>query len=98
MACCDDGTCPMHKSDGHEPGSKNVVSQTQADSCCAGSERNDSATADSAFVVSGSLALAPSPVPIILPTITPDFDGWRARVPLPGTPVPRHLLLSVFLV
>jgi hypothetical protein len=38
---------------------------------------------------------------IILPTIVPALvlsDGWRAFAPLRTTPVPKHVLLSVFLV
>ena len=98
MVCCADATCPMHKSDARDSGSTRTVSQAQADSCCAASERNASATPGSPFVLSGTLTLAPSPVPAILPTFTSDFNGWRARVPAPGTPVPKHLLLSVLIV
>ena len=58
MACCmNDTSCPMHKSESHHHGSNHHVTQTQADSCCAGSERNDSATSQTTFVSSGTVAL-----------------------------------------
>jgi hypothetical protein len=99
MACCrDEATCPMHKSERHNSGSKHVVSQAQADSCCAASERNDSSTTRTAFVSSGIVALAPVTVPLTIPTALPALQGWRALVPLPVSPVPKHLLLSVLLV
>src|SRR3954464_10006747 len=45
MACChDDASCPTHTPDSHGSGSKHHVTQTQADNCCAASERNDPAT------------------------------------------------------
>jgi hypothetical protein len=102
MACCTNGdTCPMHKSPSHDSGEKRVVSQAQADSCCATSEGHDSSTAGSRFVLSGSFALAPSPVPpvqFVVPTLALHVDNRRALVPLPRSPVPTHLLLTVFLV
>ena len=101
LACCSaEAGCPMHQSESHSPtsGSHHAVSQAQADRCCAGSERNDSATSSVAFVLSGSLTLSPSPVPVVLPIITFRLERWRAAVPLRPSPVPKHLLLSVFLV
>ena len=99
MACCTDGAaCPMHKTAAHASGSKHVVSQAQADSCCAKSARNDSATTGSGFVRSSALALAPSPVPVILPTLRSPLTAWDPLLPLPRSPLRKHLLLSVFLV
>jgi hypothetical protein len=40
-------------------------------------------------------------VGVILPANVPALvlsDAWRTSVPLPVAPVPRHVLLSVFLV
>jgi hypothetical protein len=99
MACCLDGTtCPMHKSDSHEHSSRRVVSQAEADSCCAAAaQRHDSAAAGSPFAASGVTAL----VPIAVFTVPPDAFASqvrRALAPVPVSPVPRHLLLSVLLV
>ena len=99
MACCqDETTCPMHKSESHGSASKHHISQAQADTCCAGSERNDSATTRTAPVSSAIVALALATVPLTVPTALPALQGWRALVPLRVSPVPKHLLLSVFLV
>ena len=99
MACCVNATtCPMHKSDSHEHSSKRVVSQAQADSCCAAAaQRHDSAAAGSTFTASGVIALVPVTV-LTVPTAPITSQEWRALVPLPVSPVPKHLLLSVFLV
>src|SRR5688572_12869564 len=43
MACCaDGGECPMHKGDRHRSASGRVLTQVEADSCCASSERQNS--------------------------------------------------------
>ena len=97
MACCqDETTCPMHKQSGH--GSSHHVTQSQADTCCAASERNDSATTCPAVASSGVIALAPATVPLVVIPSVPALEEWRALVPLRVSPVPKHLLLSVFLV
>jgi len=99
MACCMDGaTCPMHKSDRHEHSSKRVVSQAQADSCCASAaQRHDSAAAGSTFAASGVIVLVPVAV-FTVPVSAFASQEWRALVPLPVSSTPKHLLLSVFLV
>src|SRR5436305_12986383 len=72
MACCqDESTCPMHKSDSHSSGVKHSVTQEQADDCCAGSERSDSATTNSTFVLSGIVPFAPAIVPVVAPANLP---------------------------
>ena len=97
MACCqDESTCPMHKPSGH--GSSHHVTQTQADTCCAASERNDSATTRPALASSVVVALAPAIVPLVVIPPVPALEEWRALVPLRASPVPKHLLLSVFLI
>ena len=99
MACCmDDTDCPMHKSESHHHASHHQVTQTQADSCCAGSERNDSATTRAAFASSGIVALVPVSIPLVVTPSVPALQEWRAFYPLPVSTVPKHLLLSVFLV
>ena len=98
MACCAEGeTCPMHKPDGHGSSSSRVLSQAEADSCCAASERDDSAPSASTFSVAVSFGVLASPVPALLPEATGP-DSWRRSVPVPASHVPKHLLLSVFLV
>lgn len=99
MACCrDEAACPMHKSESHHSGARHVVSQAQADSCCAGSERTHSTTTNPTVVPSGIATLAPAALPVVTSPDVPALQDWRALVPLPVSPVPKHLLLSVFLV
>ena len=68
MTCCAaDPDCPLR--DATSPGSSatSVVSQSQADSCCAVSEGHQSGTQVPAFVPSATLALASGPLPAIIP-------------------------------
>jgi hypothetical protein len=99
MACCMNGTtCPMHKSDHREHSSKRIVSQAQADSCCAAAAQGrDSAAAGSTFAASGLIGMAPVSA-FTVPTSAVTSREWRALVPLPVSSTPKHLLLSVFLV
>ena len=97
MACCAEGACPMHKSDSHESLSRRGVSQAQADSCCAASERDEAAPSSLSFVSSMTLAVVASPVPFLPEALTLS-TGWPTQAPIPGTHVPKHLLLSVLLV
>jgi len=88
----------MHKSEPRGFGSKRVISQAQADKCCAAtSSRTQASPADPAFVLSNASALAAS-AGVIVPVAVPALQEWRALVPLPVSPVPKHLLLSVLLV
>ncbi|MEQ1908113.1 MAG: hypothetical protein ABMA15_04780 [Vicinamibacterales bacterium] len=100
MACCSDSdVCPMHGSP--EPGSGfgRVVTQAQADNCCAASDTDDSTPSAGAFSLSLSAALVTSRLATMAPVTTPaPLDAWRAHVPLPGAHVPKHVLLSVFLL
>jgi hypothetical protein len=99
MACCrNEATCPMHKSESQDSGTRHTVSQAQADNCCAGSERAHSTTTSSMFVPSGIVTLAPATMPVFTSPNVPVLQDWRALVPLPVSPVPKHLLLSVLLV
>jgi hypothetical protein len=98
MACClNDGACPMHKS-GPEAESTRVLTQAEADRCCAAAEQDDSAPLPSIAGFFTMLAAALSPVPVLLPTLEPHPELWRAAVPLSTAHVPKHVLLSVFLV
>jgi hypothetical protein len=99
MACCiGDGSCPMHKSDSDEQGAKRVISQAEADRCCASSERDESAPSSPSFVLTVALAPVTSPAPLVVPQIGPELEAWRTVVPIPATHVSKHLLLSVLLV
>jgi hypothetical protein len=46
----------------------------------------------------GSVALAPATVPLVVMPTVAALEEWRALVPLRVSTVPKHLLLSVFLV
>ena len=100
MACCaDGGACAMHKGDAHGSGSARVLTQVQADSCCASSERDNSNQSTPSFVT--AITSAVLGVGIVLPASVPALvlsDAWRTAAPIPVAPVPRYVLLSVFLV
>ena len=101
MACClTSGDCPMHGSTESSAGSERVVTQAQADSCCASSDTGDSRPSSPAFALSLSAALVTSAVWTVAPAavLMPSFDVWRAHVPLTVSQVPKHVLLSVFLI
>lgn len=101
MACCSEGgSCPMHKSDADSSRSQQrVITQAQADGCCASSEREESSQSTPTFAPTiSSAVLGPA---IALPENVPALvlsDAWRTVTPLPASVVPRHVLLSVFLV
>jgi hypothetical protein len=100
MACCaDDGECPMHEGDSHRSGLGRVLTQVQADSCCASSESKNSSQSSPAFVVAITAAVlgAGTVVPAGVPALVLS-DAWRTTAPIHIAPVPRHVLLSVFLV
>ena len=100
MACCADGAeCPMHKGDSQGSASQRVLTQAQADSCCAASERESSDQSNPAFATAITVAVLGAG--IVLPASVPALvltDAWRTSAPIPVAPVPRHVLLSVFLV
>ena len=101
IACCSSsGACPMHGSTAPGAGSGSPVTQAQADSCCASSDTGDSTPSSAAFVLSLAAALVTSAVWTMAPAAVPvaSFDVWRAHVPLTVSPVPKHVLLSVFLI
>ena len=97
MACCLSSDCPMH---GSEPsgGSERVVTQAQADSCCAVSDTDDSTPSAVAFSLSWSAALLPSTLAASIVAPPAPFAAWRTHAALPAGQVPKHVLLSVFLI
>lgn len=99
MACCaEHGPCPMHESESDDGAATRGFTQADADRCCAASEPDDSAPSQSSVTFSVVLGLASTPVPSLLPEPQPRALCSRAPVPIPKTHVPRHVLLSVFLV
>ena len=99
MACCADADCPMHKGGSDESGSQRVITQAQADACCAASGRDQSDSTNPTAIAAISAAVLGSGV--VLPASAPVrvlTDGWRTDVPIPIALVPRHILLSVFLM
>ena len=95
-SCCEqNANCPSHKND---QDSRQVVSQAAADSCCAASEPDESSPSSTPFAASITVAVLQAAVPMLAPLPldrpfeTPELVGLRA------SPVPKHLLLSVFLV
>ena len=89
----------MHK--GHSDGSTATqpVTQAQADSCCASSEQDESGQSTQAFAaLVTSAVLGPG---VVVPPAPPRLvltDAWRTSAPVPSPPVPKHVLLSVFLI
>ena len=95
-ACCTkDGHCPMERS---EAGTPTVVTQAQADSCCAASEDHDSAPSPAATGFVATLAVLDTPVAALVPDGASRRANELSTAPLPPARVPKHLLLSVFLV
>lgn len=98
MACCVEGACAMHLAPGPGPDPTRAISQADADRCCASSESPNSTPTSPVF----ALALPPATLVQHLfaaaPLLTLAFDPAREPVPLTASPVPKHLLLSVFLI
>ena len=88
----------MHQGGSEEDAASRVLSQAEADRCCAASEPDDSSSSPSRIAFVATLGAILSPVPAWLPA--PESHGTisGASVLIPITHVPKHLLLSVFLV
>jgi hypothetical protein len=100
LACCaDDETCPMHKDERVGSGVEHDHARAAADACCAASESHQSnEQRPTTQAVFSSPILGPGVlVPVIVPQLVTS-DAWRTAVPIPAAPVPRHVLLSVFLI
>jgi hypothetical protein len=100
MACCaESADCPMHQGGSRHAGSGRTLTQAQADACCTASKHDQSNRSNSTFVAAISSAVLGSGV--VVPAVVPPLvlsDGWKTATPVPIAPVPRHVLLSVFLV
>jgi hypothetical protein len=89
----------MHEGQSHGSGSDRILTQAEADNCCASSERENSSPPTPTFVAAITFAvLGPG---VVVPTSVPALvlsDDWRTTSPIPTKPVPKHVLLSIFLV
>ena len=96
MACCaDERACPMHKSDSAESGHHGMT-QAQADACCATSERDTSGPSTPTFAIPLAVPGPATILPIEAPALVLS-ERQRHAAP-PPVAVPKHVLLSVFLV
>jgi hypothetical protein len=101
IACCSgSGDCPLHRSTQPGAGAATVVTQAQADRCCAASDTNPSTPSNQAFSLPLSPALVASTFSTLASIIAPpaSIDAWRTHVPLPVGQVAKHVLLSTFLI
>ena len=100
MACCADAAgCSMHNGASHRASSERLVTQAQADSCCAAAEGQNSNQSNPSFAT--AITAAVLGVGVVLPANVPALvlsDGWRTSAPIAIASVPKHVLLSVFLV
>jgi hypothetical protein len=97
MACCVDGTCPMHQRHDETAGS-NRLTQAQADACCAASEQHDAEPSARPTVLAAAID-APDVPAAFEPARTLDTGNvGPVTAPSPPGHVPKHVLLSVFLV
>jgi hypothetical protein len=97
MACCTrKAACSMHRMSGH--GAHEAVSQSQADACCALSERQDPSQPSVTVVLPP--ALTPIAGPFAEQPRVPArwVDSHRPPPLLASRALPRHLLLSVFVI
>jgi hypothetical protein len=99
MACCAKETeCPMHPASPDGSQGHRTVTQTQADTCCSLSEQSSSTSSasshDSLYTLVALSTL--SAVPLL--GTAPVHHTWHAVTAISVVPVPRHLLLSVFLI
>jgi hypothetical protein len=98
MDCCTTGsTCPMHDSSKKGSGAR-TLTQDEADRCCASSEHDGSSPSSTTTaltlgppaIVAAAIALAPPSRSLIqLPRVSPLSEVAH---------VPKHVLISVFLV
>lgn len=99
MACCaGDGSCAMHQASMEAEGHAHPINQSDADRCCAISERGESGPAAAALALPTGLSLTSGPAPetLLAPVHLPRPAG--ESVHRPGCHVSRHLFLSVLLV
>jgi len=99
MACCaNEQECPMHKAGQRSSGSSQRVSQSDADRCCALSERGNSVpTSVKANAMDGAAVIPLSMSGVLLSPATWVRDNIERQAGRPPGRA-RHVLLSVFLI
>jgi hypothetical protein len=98
MECCaHEEQCPMHKGTGGSVAER-TVTQQEADTCCARSERVPSTPSSSSQIAPVTFVVVSTPPAVLLPDVAVLATHWESSVPIAASPVPRHVLLSVFLV
>jgi hypothetical protein len=85
----------MHKDD---VDSTRVVTQAEADSCCAASDSDESSPSSTPFALSITFAVLQPGLLVVAPQLATHSFQTLELVGLRASPVPKHLLLSVFLV
>jgi hypothetical protein len=99
MACCSQsGGCPMHRGAGSSA-TEHVLTQAQANNCCASSERENTNQPNPSLVaaITGTVLGVGTVIPASVPAFVLS-NAWRTSAPIPVASVPKHVLLSVFLV
>ena len=94
--CCESGACPLHHRENSRP--RDQITQAAADDCCAQSQQRESSPSGTVFAPTMTLAVLQSLPPVVLrlaPAV-PLSAPWET--PSPPAHVPKHVLLSVFLV
>ena len=98
MDCCTDGSCPMHKAEHRQSTAPRVISQSEADSCCASATSPDSSRPAPSAPTPSVAVLGDG---VVMPTAAPGLartDHWRTAAPVPISSPPRHVLHAVFLI
>ena len=96
MECCRDGACPLHR---HEHGAPRAhITQAAADDCCALSASPESSPPATAFASTITLAVLQSVPPVVVSLAPALLLSAPWETASPPTHVPKHVLLSVFLV
>jgi hypothetical protein len=97
MACCRQGSCPMHESK-FASGLTRTITQTEADTCCASSESTQSEQTAPVMVTTLPPLELVTGLFSSLVSAALTFDASRDPVPLVSNEPRTHLLLSVFLI
>jgi hypothetical protein len=100
MACCADPDCPMHKAESSDSDGQPPLTQAQADSCCAWSESRHSSgsPAPTQVVMISAAVLGPANMLAMQAPELTIREAWRYAASHRADPVPKYVLLSVFLV
>lgn len=89
----------MHAGKSDDSEANHLLTQVDADTCCASSENESSSSTGSTSVVAVAFEILGPGIP--LPANVPSLvlkNYWRTVSPLPTASISRHALLSVFLI